>query len=130
MHMQPRGDEAERTRQSVQARRMSGDLQHLQRSGVRKKMDLRGRAAILLCDAAFSGYAGYWFLSIGDAVLFVCDSLTVIDSESAMPFRDPRGCGQARLRHSLQRPARILRSAADHRRAPACQATLTLWGCH
>jgi hypothetical protein len=40
---------------------------------VRTKMGLRRCAAILLSEAIFSGYAGYWFLSIGTAVLFVCD---------------------------------------------------------
>jgi hypothetical protein len=54
---------------------------------VRTKMGLRGCAAILLSEAIFSGYAGYWFLSIGTAVLFVCDSFTMIGTE--MPFRDP-----------------------------------------
>ena len=54
----------------------------------RTKMDLRVCAAILLCEAAFSGYAGYWFLFIESAVLFVCDSFAVIEME--MPFRDPR----------------------------------------
>jgi hypothetical protein len=51
-------------------------------------MGLRGCAAILLSEAIFSGYAGYWFLSIGTAVLFVCDSFTMIETE--MTFRDPR----------------------------------------
>jgi hypothetical protein len=51
-------------------------------------MGLRGCAAILLSEAIFSGYAGYWFLSIGTAVLFVCDPFTMIETE--MPLRDPR----------------------------------------
>jgi hypothetical protein len=51
-------------------------------------MGLRGCAAILLSEAIFSGYAGYWILSIGTAVLFVCDSFTMIETD--MPFRDPR----------------------------------------
>jgi hypothetical protein len=55
---------------------------------VRTKMGLRGSAAILLCEAIFSGYAGYWFLSIGTAVLFVCDLFTMIETE--LPFRNPR----------------------------------------
>jgi hypothetical protein len=55
---------------------------------VRTKMSLRGTAAILCCEAAFDGYAGYWFLSIEKAVLFVCDSFTVVETE--MPLRDPR----------------------------------------
>jgi hypothetical protein len=55
---------------------------------VRTKMGLRGCAAIPLSEAICSGYAGYWFLSIGTAVLFVCDSFTMI--ETKMPFRDLR----------------------------------------
>jgi hypothetical protein len=55
---------------------------------VRTKMGLRSCAAILLSEAIFSGYAGYWFLFIGTAVLIVCDSFTMIETE--MPFRDPR----------------------------------------
>jgi hypothetical protein len=51
-------------------------------------MGLRGCAAIYFCDASFSGYAGYWFLSIEKAVLFVCDAFTLIEGE--MPLRDLR----------------------------------------
>jgi hypothetical protein len=55
---------------------------------VRTKMGLRATAAILCCEASFDGYAGYWFLSIEKAVLFVCDAFTVVETE--MPFRDLR----------------------------------------
>jgi hypothetical protein len=55
---------------------------------VRTKMGLRGCAAILLSEVIFNGYASYWFLSIGTAVLLVCNSFTMIETE--MPFRDPR----------------------------------------
>jgi hypothetical protein len=54
----------------------------------RTKMGLRGCASIMLCDATFSGYAGYWFLAIDTGVLFVCDSFTLLETE--LPFRDPR----------------------------------------
>jgi hypothetical protein len=61
-------------------------------------MGLRGCAAILLSEAIFSGYAGYWFLSIGTTVLFVCDSFTMIETE--MP---PRSARVGELRHDLRR---------------------------
>jgi hypothetical protein len=51
-------------------------------------MGLRRCASIMLCDATFSGYAGYWFLAIDTGVLFVCDSFTLLETE--LPFRDPR----------------------------------------
>jgi hypothetical protein len=54
----------------------------------RTKMGLRGCASIMLCDATFSSYAGYWSLAIDTGVLFVCDSFTVLETE--LPFRDPR----------------------------------------
>ena len=43
---------------------------------VRTKMGLRSIASILLCEAVFSGFAGYWFLAIETGTLFVCDAFT------------------------------------------------------
>jgi len=54
----------------------------------RTKMGLRSIASILLCEAVFSGFAGYWFLAIETGTLFVCDAFTVIETE--MPFCNPR----------------------------------------